>query len=858
MTIESSTSRIAYTGSGTTGPFSIPWLFYANTDIVAQTTIIATGVTTTLVLNVDYTLVNTGTATGNSLTLTNALASTSTITIYLDPPITQLSDYVSGAAFPSATIEEDFDRSTQIAQRLQQQVSNALRAPDSETTASMSLPSSVDRALKYLLFDSSGNPIVSTGTGVDTGLRGDLAAGISDLVGSTAIKYDQTAAELAVGVTPSNTAIPSTDAEGNNNILRYGPDLTGVLDSRTAFANASSVGITTKVVPGTYLINSDITIAPSLIFLTGAILKPAAGVTITLSSQFTAPASQIFDLSLGGMVLLPRDSGEVRVEWWGAKGDLVKINNEVPFNQAIWALYQTVGGTFGGYVVCGRGDFYFTDTVYWPNNISVRGHAFLYTAWFANVASWSGSPYMHQCQAQTALQFTTVLAEAATSGTLTTNFTGTPGSYTVNFMTYAGVIEQHTATLTNNSTSVTWTGGLSTNCTKFAMAITTSSMFNNRFERLRISANELSAITRVIYAPAWQQKCGTENVYLDKVSGYGIYIDNGYGGAAQFTIKTTEIALSPKASPAYGIYIDVSSYTVGWLQVTLQEVQVVCASAPVTFTGTVTSGSTSATLASNWGFPNGAWNVKFSNGDYRLVTLTSGATTATWSSGVSSDCTISATAYSPNANGILGNGRVIFSGDNAHFEQLQNGYVLQNGANLYTNSVTASGNNNVQAVVNMSASWTGQIKSRGMMKGGATLLLKDNSRSFALANSYGDGILGPSGGGSYNGDIIWPPDPSVPVGSCKTAGGAVDAAPTFQTGSFFSGNIVHTGTGVYTFTMAISMDGISKYRVTATSDLAMTSVSYTSATVFVVTTRNSSGVATDCNAISVDVYHSRS
>lgn len=59
----------------------------------------------------------------------------------------------------------------------------------------------------------------------------------------------------------------------------------------------------------------------------------------------------------------------------------------------------------------------------------------------------------------------------------------------------------------------------------------------------------------------------------------------------------------------------------------------------VALTGSLSSGATSATLSSTWPGPTGSYLVNFSNGDIRLVTLTNGATTATWTPGISSAAT---------------------------------------------------------------------------------------------------------------------------------------------------------------------------------------------------------------------------
>ena len=67
------------------------------------------------------------------------------------------------------------------------------------------------------------------------------------------------------------------------------------------------------------------------------------------------------------------------------------------------------------------------------------------------------------------------------------------------------------------------------------------------------------------------------------------------------------------------------------------------ASATVTIIKQLQVADVSSKLASNWGFETGSYDVTFSNGDERVVVLTNGATTATWSTGLSAVATNAAT-----------------------------------------------------------------------------------------------------------------------------------------------------------------------------------------------------------------------
>lgn len=70
----------------------------------------------------------------------------------------------------------------------------------------------------------------------------------------------------------------------------------------------------------------------------------------------------------------------------------------------------------------------------------------------------------------------------------------------------------------------------------------------------------------------------------------------------------------------------------------------------LTFTAGLANGATSGTLTGNWTSTTGPWLVAFSNGDSRVVTLTNGATTATWSTGLTSSATSAATYLNPGNN----------------------------------------------------------------------------------------------------------------------------------------------------------------------------------------------------------------
>lgn len=76
-----------------------------------------------------------------------------------------------------------------------------------------------------------------------------------------------------------------------------------------------------------------------------------------------------------------------------------------------------------------------------------------------------------------------------------------------------------------------------------------------------------------------------------------------------------------------------------------------------TLTGVLASGATSATLSGGWALPTGSYQIVFSNGDQRAVTLTNASTAVSWSDGLSSTATATITVQS-SAGGtiIIGSG----------------------------------------------------------------------------------------------------------------------------------------------------------------------------------------------------------
>lgn len=212
MTIVNSTPRVSLNCDGVSKVFQVPLQAYQPADLTVTLTapISAGGGQLTLTLNSDYTLATSGSLQPTQWTLTTLAASAYltgyTLQVFVNPVQQQQTQYVQGQAFPSAAIQANVDRLTQMVQRISDQVSRAIHVGDGDVNPQMVLPAAAVRALLQPIFDINGNLTVGVpNTQVITSALLALFLG-----------YSQTAAEAAAGITPVNIGYPP------NNMLRYG------------------------------------------------------------------------------------------------------------------------------------------------------------------------------------------------------------------------------------------------------------------------------------------------------------------------------------------------------------------------------------------------------------------------------------------------------------------------------------------------------------------------------------------------------------------------------------------------------------------------------------------------------------
>jgi hypothetical protein len=174
MTVSSTTSKVSFSGNGSTTAFAVSFYFLATSDLKV-TLRKADGTEVVKTLATDYTVTGAGVTSGGTVTMGTAPASGETLVIQRNVPFTQLVDYQPNDPFPANTHEQALDKLTMEVQQLNEAVSRSIKVSTTNTITSPEFTvDATTRANKVLAFDAAGELAVTQELGT---YKGNWATG---------------------------------------------------------------------------------------------------------------------------------------------------------------------------------------------------------------------------------------------------------------------------------------------------------------------------------------------------------------------------------------------------------------------------------------------------------------------------------------------------------------------------------------------------------------------------------------------------------------------------------------------------------------------------------------------------------
>lgn len=267
----------------TAGQTIFPYVFqiFVKTDITVEQG------TTTLTVDVDYTVSDVGEVDGGNITLTSGATVGDIITIYRTQGFDRETDYQEDGDFLSGTVNDDFNRIILMLQQNREELSRTLQYAVDDIVSDNAIPVLADRKSKVLGFDSAGDLIVQSITD----------GSFTDQEAKDAVDRSLTQARYNLGTTAA--------ASSHNGI---------------------SVG---HIIQTNYLDSNLIPDSGGRVYFTGTTTLGKASDWPNLDDGFFYDIDGKQNAALGRMI----------PERWGAFGD--KINNDTPATIAMYEFLAT-------------------------------------------------------------------------------------------------------------------------------------------------------------------------------------------------------------------------------------------------------------------------------------------------------------------------------------------------------------------------------------------------------------------------------------------------------------------------------------------------------------------------------------
>lgn len=163
----SCTTTSACNGSSTAFTFDFPIVETGDLVVILRT--VADGSEQVLTETADYSVsaTNNDYSSGGTVTTVSTYSSAYSLTVLRDTPATQEADLEDTGVLRLESIEDELDKLTMLVQQLQEEFDRSIKIPRSDTSITTMVDDSVNRASRWLGFDSEGN--VSTASAISTG-----------------------------------------------------------------------------------------------------------------------------------------------------------------------------------------------------------------------------------------------------------------------------------------------------------------------------------------------------------------------------------------------------------------------------------------------------------------------------------------------------------------------------------------------------------------------------------------------------------------------------------------------------------------------------------------------------------------
>jgi len=252
MTVSSSLNKVSANGDGSTTVFPYSFKIFDEDDL---TVILrnASGGETTQTITTNYTVSGVGNANGGNVTMVTAPASTESLTIIREQPLTQGLDLVPNDPFPAESFEDTLDKVVFMVQQHEETLNRTIKGSKTTTITNPSFTENATaRANKVFAFDASGDIDITQEIGV---FKGNWASGttyaVRDLVKDTSTN------NIFIAIT-AHTSSGSQPLTTNTDSAKWAliVDAASATTSQNAAATSATAAATSATAAATSATNS--------------------------------------------------------------------------------------------------------------------------------------------------------------------------------------------------------------------------------------------------------------------------------------------------------------------------------------------------------------------------------------------------------------------------------------------------------------------------------------------------------------------------------------------------------------------------------------------------------------------------